>query len=96
MAEKKPNPLKEILKACALEYKGDGAPTVRAYAEGDAARRMVEVARGHGVEIKPDQEEALLLALKSVKVNTEIPREIYLAVARIYAYLLREGKKQAG
>lgn len=89
------NKLKEILRACALEYRGDGAPVVRAYAEGDAARRMVEIARARGVEVKPDQEEALLLALKSVKVNTEIPREIYLAVARIYAYLLNEEKKQA-
>ena len=85
--------LKEILRACALEYSGDGAPIVKAYAEGDAAKRLIEVARKHGVEVKPDQEESLLLALKSVKVNTEIPREIYLAVARIYAYLLKEDKK---
>lgn len=95
MADKQHDTLRKILRACALEYSGDGAPIVKAYAEGDAARRLIEVARKHGVEIKPDQEEGLLLALKSVKVNTEIPREIYLAVARIYAYLLGDGKKKA-
>jgi flagellar biosynthesis protein len=89
LADKNADTLKSILRACALEYKGDGVPVVKAYAEGDAARRMIEIARKHGVEVKPDQEEGLLMALKSVKVNTEIPREIYLAVARIYAYLLK-------
>lgn len=95
MAGKDTGTLKEILRACALEYRNEGAPVVKAYAEGDAARRMIEIARKHGVEVRPDQEESLLLTLKSVKVNTEIPREIYLAVARIYAYLLSEEKKRA-
>lgn len=85
--------LREILRACALEYGGEGAPVVRWYAEGEAARNMVETARRHGVTVRPEQETALLLALKTVKINTEIPRDIYLAVARIYAYLLaREAK----
>lgn len=65
---------------------------MKAYAEGDAARRMLEIARKHGVEIQANQEEGLLLALKSVKINSEIPREVYLAVARIYAYLIQKGK----
>jgi len=83
--------LVEILRACALEYKADGAPIVRWYAEGDAAKRMIEVAERHGVRVEANQAESLLLALKSVKINTEIPREIYLAVARIYAYLIQSG-----
>lgn len=85
--------LREILRACALEYGGEGAPVVRWYAEGDAAKAMVEAARRHGVQVQPEQEESLLLALKTVKVNTEIPRDIYLAVARIYAYLLSKEKR---
>lgn len=85
--------LREILRACALEYGGEGAPVVRWYAEGEAARAMVETARRHGVEVRPEQEESLLLALKTVKINTEIPRDIYLAVARIYAYLLTKDAK---
>ena len=95
MANKSQGVLKEILRACALEYSGDEvrAPVVRAYAEGEAARRMLEIARKHGVEVRQDQEESLLLALKSVKVNTEILPALYLAVARIYAYLLKGDKK---
>jgi flagellar biosynthesis protein len=66
---------------------------VRWFAEGDAARNMIEMARRHGVKIEAGQDESLLVALKSVKLNTEIPREIYLAVARIYAYLLAKGER---
>jgi len=54
----------------------------------------LEAARKQGVEIQADQEESLLLALKSVKVNTEIPAEIYLAVARIYAFLIARNNKE--
>ncbi|MBV6492268.1 MAG: hypothetical protein LDLANPLL_00261 [Turneriella sp.] len=91
--QKTADKLTEILRACALEYKGTGAPLVKAYAEGEAARRMVALAREHGVEVKDGEEESLLLALKTVKVNTQIPPEIYLAVARIYAYLTQERLK---
>lgn len=86
---------REILKACALEYNpaGGSAPVVKWYAEGEAAERLIAIARKHGVRIEADQEESLLLALKSVKVNTEIPTEIYLAMARIYAYLLQDEAK---
>jgi flagellar biosynthesis protein len=87
--------LREILRACALEYNGENAPVVRWYAEGDAAHHLVEVARQRGVKIETEQEESLLLALKSVKVNSAIPKDIYLAVARIYAYLLNDTKKEA-
>lgn len=76
-----------------MEYNGDGAPVVRWYAEGDAARHLIEVARQRGVKIETEQEESLLLALKSVRVGSAIPKDIYLAVARIYAYLLSDRKK---
>jgi flagellar biosynthesis protein len=82
------------LRACALEYEGDEAPKVRWYAEGDAAKHLIDIARQRGVRIESEQEESLLLALKSVRTNSVIPREIYLAIARIYAYLLSERGKQ--
>lgn len=84
--------LHEILRACALEFRGDDAPVVRWYAEGDAARRLLELARQRGVRIEEDQAEELLLALRGVKLNSRIPREIYLAVAKIYAYILSQEK----
>ncbi len=83
------------MRACALEYGGAGAPVVRWYAEGESAKALVDIARRHGVEVRPEQEESLLLALKTVKINSEIPPDIYLAVARIYAYLLHKGAKAA-
>ncbi|AFM11421.1 EscU/YscU/HrcU family type III secretion system export apparatus switch protein [Turneriella parva] len=82
-----------MLRACALEFNGAEAPVVRWYAEGDAARHLIEVAKQRGVKIETDQEESLLLTLKSVKVNSAIPKDIYLAVARIYAYLIAECEK---
>jgi len=54
---------------------------------------MLEVARQRGVKIEENQEESLLLALKSVRVGSAIPKDIYLAVARIYAYLMAERKE---
>lgn len=82
--------LGEILRACALEFRGDDAPVVRWYAEGDAAKRLLDLARDRGLHIEENQAEELLLALRSVRLNSRIPREIYLAVARIYAYILSQ------
>jgi flagellar biosynthesis protein len=86
--------LHEILRACALEFCGDDAPIVRWYAEGDAAKRLLELARQRGIRIEEDQAEELLLALRGVKLNSRIPREIYLAVAKIYAYVLSQGSRR--
>lgn len=93
MAEAGDSSLREILRACALEYSGTGAPRVRWYAEGDAAQALIDAARRQGVTIERGHAESLLLALKSVRLNAEIPAEIYLAVARIYAYLLQKNEK---
>lgn len=88
------NELQELLRACALEFKGDDAPIVRWYAEGDAARRLVALARERGLRVEENQAEELLLSLKSVKLNSRIPKELYLAVAKIYAYLLTQKDKE--
>lgn len=57
------------------------------YAEGDAARHLVNLARKAGIEIESNQAEQMLLALKQVKPNSTIPSELYWAIAQIYAYL---------
>lgn len=80
--------LRDILRACALEFRGEDAPVVRWYAEGDAAKRLLDLARERGLRIEEGQAQELLLALRTVKQDTRIPREIYLAVAQIYAYIL--------
>lgn len=87
--------LKGILRACALEFRGVDAPIVRWYAEGDAAARLLELARQRGLRIEEDQAEELLLALRGVKLNSRIPGEIYLAVAKIYAYILSQKEQES-
>ena len=62
------------------------APIVRAFAEGEQAKRLLEVAKQHGINIREGEAENLLQILKSVPVNAEIPFELYNAVARIFAY----------
>lgn len=89
-----PNPLLEetLLRACALSFKeGMSAPIVKAYGEGNLAQKIIEIARSNNVEIREGESVDLLKQLSSIPVNKEIPPELYLAVARIFAYLY--GKK---
>ncbi|MCX7633546.1 MAG: EscU/YscU/HrcU family type III secretion system export apparatus switch protein, partial [Turneriella sp.] len=55
---------RKILRACALEYGGNPAPVVRWYAEGEAAQKLLELARRHNIPVEEGQAEELLLALK--------------------------------
>lgn len=80
------------LTAVALHYDGDSAPTVTAKGSGELAEQIIALAREHGI---PLQENAPLSALLAqVDLGTEIPGELYLAVAEIiaFAYLL-SGKR---
>lgn len=74
--------------AVALEYDaGDIAPQVTAQGRGEMARRIVALAKEHGVPLV--QDEALARALLKVPLGTHIPEELYPAVAAILAYLYR-------
>lgn len=76
---------KEILKAAALEYSGN-APRLKAYGRGDAAKAIIALAEKYNVKIFKKESDDLLEALGQIKINTEIPPELYLAIARIYAF----------
>lgn len=90
----KPNKYKKILKACALEYKaGMMAPVMKAYGEGAMAEKLLAIAKKHNVDIKEDESEELLLVLKSMKVNQQIPAEIYSAIARIFSFFYLKSKQ---
>lgn len=82
--------LQKILRACALQRREGEAPIVKWYAEGDAAKRLVDLAAQQGLALEKGQAEDLLLALKNVKLDTFIPKELYLAMARLYAYLIEK------
>lgn len=73
--------------AVALKYdpKADKAPRIVAKGRGAVADRIQKEAQAHSVSImtQPSLAEALL----SLRLNEEIPRELYVAVARVLAYI---------
>lgn len=68
-------------RAAALRYTGTAAPTVVAAASGEAAERMEALAREHGVPVTSDG--PLADALSRLPVDSEIPPELYRAVAEV-------------
>jgi flagellar biosynthetic protein FlhB len=74
--------------AVALRYRpGAGAPRVVAKGAGVVAARMRELATEHRVPMVEDVPLARAL-YKSCEVGTEIPREMFAAVARILAFVM--------
>jgi flagellar biosynthesis protein len=75
--------------AVALQYdQGQpGAPRVVAVGRDWLGEKIIETARAHGVPLEPNP--ALAEALSRVEVDTEIPVELYRAVAEIIGFILR-------
>lgn len=75
---------KEPLRAVALQYDGENAPTVTASGEGAVAEEIIRVAREHGV---PLREDVMLAALLSeLELGEEIPPLLYRVIAEVIAY----------
>lgn len=74
----------------ALRYERgkDRAPTVVAKGKGFLALKIREIARANGVPILERKPLARAL-FKSVEVGSEIPRELFKAVAEVLAYVYR-------
>lgn len=66
-------------RAAALRYDGEGAPSVVAAGRARLAERIEQAARDAGVPVREDAE--LAAALAALDVGTEIPPELYAAVA---------------
>jgi len=78
-------------KAAALRYDGkDGAPTVIAAGRGTIAERILAAAREAGVPVRED--ELLAEALEALELGTEVPPELYQAVAEALVWAYRLGK----
>ena len=76
----------------ALRYRpGGGAPTVVAKGAGAVALKIREVARENRVPVVEDKPLARTL-FRICDLNDEIPAELYLAVARILAYVMAAGR----
>lgn len=78
-----------LREAVALEYGLHDAPVVSARAQGEAALRVLEEARRHGIHIARDPQ--LLALLSRLEPDQAIPPDLYRAVAVIlsWAYWLR-------
>jgi flagellar biosynthesis protein len=76
-------------KAVALKYdqKKDGAPRVIAKGRGDIAEKIIAVAREHNVPLYEDKN--LTQILEALDLETEIPAELYRAVAEVLAFIYR-------
>ena len=73
--------------AVALRYDDRSAPKVVAVGRGELGERIIDTAREHGVPLEANP--ALAEALSTIEVETEIPRELYTAVATILAFILK-------
>ncbi|HEU4658578.1 MAG TPA: EscU/YscU/HrcU family type III secretion system export apparatus switch protein [Capillimicrobium sp.] len=78
-----------ITRAAALRYdrQGPGAPRVVAAGRGEVARRIVEAARAAGVPVRDDA--ALAEALSALELDTEVPEELWAAVAEALVWAHR-------
>lgn len=76
-------------KAVALKYdrKKDNAPRVIAKGRGEIAEKIIEVAKAHNVPLY--EEKNLIQILEALDLETEIPPELYRAVAEVLAFIYR-------
>ncbi len=75
-------------KAVALRYKpqeGDEAPKLVAKGRGEVARKIIELAKEHGVPVQEDP--ALVELLLRLDLSEEIPPELYEVVAKVLAFV---------
>ena len=82
MVKKKP-------RAVALKYEKekDAAPRIVAKGRGFVAQKIIETARAHRVPLYEDKN--LVQVLEALDLETEIPQELYRAVAEVLAFIYR-------
>lgn len=89
--------MKETIKlAVALKYEDDGddAPKVIASGRGQIAEKMIQTAQDVKVPVYEDSSLAQVLA--SLDMGTEIPPQLYQAVAEVIAFVWRLDNKYSG
>jgi len=76
-------------KAVALKYDGktDTAPRVVAKGTGNIAQKIIDIAKEHKVPLCEDKN--LVQVLAALDLETEIPAELYRAVAEVLALVYR-------
>ena len=81
-------------KAVALKYdrKKGNAPKVTATGRGEIAEKIIEIAQAHNVPVYEDKN--LVEVLAALDLETEIPPELYRAVAEVLAFIYRLNSKK--
>jgi flagellar biosynthesis protein len=76
-------------KAVALKYRADKDPAPRVVAKGNGhlAEKIVTIAKANGIPLHHDPHLAELL--DALDINTQIPPELYQAVAEVLALIYR-------
>ncbi|MGD8494234.1 MAG: EscU/YscU/HrcU family type III secretion system export apparatus switch protein [Desulfobacterales bacterium] len=85
--------MKKKSKAVALTYDQDkdAAPKVVAKGRGRVAEKIIETAKAHHVPLVED--ENLVQVLEALDLETQIPPELYRAVAEVLAFVYRMNRK---
>lgn len=76
-------------KAVALKYdkEKDHAPKVIAKGRGEIAQKIIEIGAAHNLPLYEDKN--LVQILEALELETEIPPELYRAVAEVLAFIYR-------
>ena len=76
-------------KAVALKYRADKdrAPRITAKGRGHLAEKIVAVAKANDIPLHQDQN--LVELLDALEIDTQIPPELYRAVAEVLAFIYR-------
>ena len=64
---------------------------VVARGKGEIARKIIEIAKEHNIPLYEDKE--LSQVLEALDLDTEIPTELFRAVAEVLAFIYRMNKK---
>jgi flagellar biosynthesis protein len=85
--------MKKKSKAVALTYdqEKDAAPKVVAKGRGLVAEKIIETAKAHRVPLVEDKN--LVQVLEALDLETQIPPELYRAVAEVLAFVYRLNAK---
>lgn len=82
-------------RAAALEYNresSESAPRIIAVGEGHIAERIITLAREEGIPVYEDVE--IVAKLVRMPLGSEIPSELYQAVAKVLALIYRLEEEQ--
>ena len=76
-------------KAVALKYdrEKDSAPRVIAKGRGEIAAKIIEIAKASNLPLYEDKH--MVQILEALELETEIPPELYRAVAEVLAFIYR-------